>query len=271
MPLDAGGVTGSDAASGSAHDAGAGSDASGPGSGDAGSGADAGIAPDAGSAADAGIPPCNGSGSGDGGLGSGGGSGGGSGSDVCTTCSDCGSVIYGDQYSRIGDPVSVPHGVIADMQPPLTFTASGLPPGLTIDRDSGAIRGVVTPDALTASPYVVVVEARDSTQPRAWITQVTFNWWVSVHVDPSLAQDTITGDPAYLRLPTPAGCGLTPPIEYIVTGLPDGLTASRTGEITGTVTAAPDTYTVHVELIDGSLPPRAIAYEFAWVVSPRPT
>jgi VCBS repeat-containing protein/CshA-type fibril repeat protein len=66
----------------------------------------------------------------------------------------------------------------------LTFTASGLPPGLTIDTETGIITGTLDPDASQGGPYTVTVIATD---PSGDETSTTFTW--NVTNPPPVAED----------------------------------------------------------------------------------
>jgi cold shock CspA family protein len=55
---------------------------------------------------------------------------------------------------------------------PITLTASGLPPGLTIDPATGQITGTIAAGSAAASPYTVTITTGDA--------GVTFRWWVTV-------------------------------------------------------------------------------------------
>ena len=59
---------------------------------------------------------------------------------------------------------------------PLTYSASGLPPGLSINPRTGVIRGTLPNDASQQSPYVVVVTATD---PDGLFTRQIFIWTVT--------------------------------------------------------------------------------------------
>ncbi len=71
---------------------------------------------------------------------------------------------------------------------PLTFTATGLPPGLSIDPTTGIVSGTIDPDASQGGPYNVVVTATDTDGGTA---SVPFEWVVN---NPSpVAQDNTIG------------------------------------------------------------------------------
>ena len=54
---------------------------------------------------------------------------------------------------------------------PITYAASGLPPGITIDPDTGVISGTIAAGAAVLSPYSVEITAAD-TEPTVPISQV---------------------------------------------------------------------------------------------------
>ncbi|MCB1518996.1 MAG: DUF4347 domain-containing protein, partial [Hyphomicrobiaceae bacterium] len=58
----------------------------------------------------------------------------------------------------------------------LTFSATGLPPGLTIDPASGVISGTIAPNASVTGPYTVIVTATD---PSGATTSETYTWTVN--------------------------------------------------------------------------------------------
>ena len=130
---------------------------------------------------------------------------------------------------------------------PLTFTATGLPPGLTINPASGLISGTVT------SYYIgtVSVTATDATGATAtasfsWRAQnsLTFDAPPSQQTQPDSAA-TLTvhaGDPE-------AGEA----ISYAAAGLPPGLSIdAATGVISGTTNATIGSYDVTLTATDGT-------------------
>jgi CshA-type fibril repeat protein/VCBS repeat-containing protein len=69
-----------------------------------------------------------------------------------------------DRTARDGDPISYPAGPAfsdVDTGDTLTYSASGLPPGLSIDPNTGEITGTLDTSASTGGPYVVIVTATD--------------------------------------------------------------------------------------------------------------
>ena len=73
---------------------------------------------------------------------------------------------------------------------PLTYAASGLPAGLSIDAATGLISGTIAFDAASGSPYAVTVTVRDD---MAVDDSDTFSWTVSnTNQDPTFDQDCPT-------------------------------------------------------------------------------
>ena len=182
-------------------------------------------------------------------------------------CATCETQIYGEQFNYIGDAVALTPGPITDVVAPLRYTASGLPPGLSIDPYSGTILGVVGPDANTDVPYTVTIDAKDSTLPRAWITEIAFTWWIGLSLDTALDRYNVHGDLVSIQLATPAG--LVAPVEFVALGLPAGLTLDPGGAITGQIDAVPDLYPVTLDVVDSASHHRR--YGFSWQVAAPPT
>jgi cold shock CspA family protein len=87
--------------------------------------------------------------------------------------------------------------IAVDPEGNITYSATGLPPGLSIHETSGAITGTVDFSAAAASPYAVTITAHDSA---ALTTSYTFYWTiVEVNRPPHARPDGVTaaaGDPA---------------------------------------------------------------------------
>lgn len=103
----------------------------------------------------------------------------------------------GDQSNFHGDGVRLPILAADPGSSPLTFTATGLPAGLTIDPATGEISGRIALDADQASPYAVVVSVTDGT-----VTQSAhFQWTVGhVELDNPGNQSNVAGDLVELPL-----------------------------------------------------------------------
>ncbi|HFE45869.1 MAG TPA: hypothetical protein ENJ18_10335, partial [Nannocystis exedens] len=122
---------------------------------------------------------------------------------------------------------------------PLSWSAVGLPPGLTIDEATGEISGVPT----EVGSFEIEITVRDSSEP----AQVSVISCGTIDIaeagvicgDPGLP-DGITGEPYSHTLMMTSDVG-TPPFVWSITGLPAGLSLDpNTGEISGTPTEEGD-------------------------------
>jgi len=130
----------------------------------------------------------------------------------------------------------------------LTYSATGLPAGLTIGATTGVISGTPT-TAATYTPTVTVADGQGGT------ASATFTWTITAPantppvITTPATQSTVRGTAATLAITAsdPNGDALT----YSATGLPAGLTiGATTGVISGTPTTAA-TYTPTVTVNDG--------------------
>ena len=169
----------------------------------------------------------------------------------------------GDQNSADNDAVSLQvHGV--DNHPDaLTYSETGLPPGLTISS-GGLIGGTIAATADAGGPYTVTVTAQDGQGHSA---SDTFFWSVT-QLTLANPGDQSNADLDAVNLPLVADGPSGVPLQFTETGLPDGLTiAPTTGVISGAISATADLgspYNVVVTVKDGS---GAVASQaFAWAV-----
>ena len=118
----------------------------------------------------------------------------------------------------------------------LTFSATGLPPGLSINPATGVISGTIDHLASANGPYSVTVRATD---PSGAATQQTFSWAVSNPAPTGTAIGNATGvDGTSVNLS--AGAGFSDPdgdtLTFSASGLPTGLSINpATGVISGTL------------------------------------
>ncbi|MFI6321060.1 putative Ig domain-containing protein [Nonomuraea sp. NPDC050556] len=138
----------------------------------------------------------------------------------------------GNRTSVVNTPVSLANSASGGSAP-YTWTASGLPAGLSIDQASGTISG--TPTATGTS--TVTVTASDTAAKSG---SATFTWTVTGTGGgtPTLTnpgyQNAYIGRPFSLQLTATGG---TQPYAWTATGLPPGLSlGSTTGVISGKAT-----------------------------------
>src|SRR5262249_11898439 len=144
----------------------------------------------------------------------------------------------------------------------LTFSASGLPAGLSFNTSTGLISGTPTASALTTSNVTV-----SATNGFATGT-ATFTWRVTVASQPTItapgAQNGHQGDVVSLAIQASASGG--DPLTYSASGLPSGLIIDpNSGLISGSIAAAgPASFTVQVMVTDS---PYVSSTTFAWTVA----
>src|SRR4029077_5721711 len=145
----------------------------------------------------------------------------------------------------------------------LTYSATGLPPGLTVNTATGLISGTLS--STSAGTYNVTATAADA----SLASSKTFTWTVtSANRAPVLtapANQTSTANSAVslqLNASDPDGDTLT----YSATGLPPALTVNTTtGLISGTLqSTSAGTYSVTATASDGSL---TSSQTFTWTVT----
>jgi GH25 family lysozyme M1 (1,4-beta-N-acetylmuramidase) len=124
----------------------------------------------------------------------------------------------------------------------VTYSATGLPPGLTLNSAAGQITGTPT----TPGAYTVTVAT--SGVPAS----MSFTW--DVHGTITLTSQgnrtTTAGSPVWLKIPVTDPDGSSYPPTVTASGLPPGMAINKNGVITGWP-ANPGTYTVHVSASDG--------------------
>ncbi len=167
----------------------------------------------------------------------------------------------GTQNSAVGDSVSL---AIATTGLPTgdswTYSASGLPSGLSINASTGLITGTITGSANAYSPSVTASDGEGASATQS------FTWNVSVlsETNPG-TQNGAVGDSVSLAIATnglPSGDSWT----YSAAGLPSGLSINTsTGAITGTITGSANTYSSSVTASDGE--GASVSQSFTWNVS----
>jgi hypothetical protein len=144
----------------------------------------------------------------------------------------------------------------------LSYSATGLPTGLSISSSTGVISGT----ASTAGTYSVTLTGKDTTGPTG---SASFTWTVgsssgnTVTVTNPGSQSGTVGTAASLQISaTDSASGQT--FTWTATGLPPGLSInSSTGLISGTPTTA-GTYTVTVTATDSTGAKNSVT--FTWTI-----
>ena len=143
----------------------------------------------------------------------------------------------------------------------VTYSATGLPPGLTLNSASGQITG--TPAAGDIGhQYTVSVTPSAGAVP----SSMSFTWIIhgALTVASPGNRTTTAGTPVGLRVGISDQDGASYPPHLSVSGLPPGLAMDSTGLITGWPTK-PGTYTVHVSASDGLYASGSTT--FTWAIS----
>jgi hypothetical protein len=146
----------------------------------------------------------------------------------------------------------------------LSYSAGGLPSGLSINSSTGQITGTIAATADGGSPYPVTVTVTDGTNT----TSESFTWTVGprVYMGPLANQSNGVGDTVSLQIPASDATSAT--LSYSATGMPSGLTInSSTGIISGTIAVGADTgspYAVTVTANDGTV---SVSQSFTWTVT----
>ncbi|MBY0228251.1 MAG: putative Ig domain-containing protein, partial [Gemmataceae bacterium] len=146
---------------------------------------------------------------------------------------------------------------------PLTFSAAGLPEGVTINASTGLISGTIAAD--TANLYGSTVTVTDGTY--------TSKLWIDWNIAPRVAITPIAdrtgneGDAVSFQVAANAGGGA---VAFSATYLPNGLSInSTTGLITGTLASPPldgSAPLVHLLVTSGAY---SSSVTFDWAVAPR--
>jgi hypothetical protein len=136
-----------------------------------------------------------------------------------------------------------------------TYTATGLPPGLSIST-SGLLSG--TPTSFAGSPYDVEVTVTDSSSETTTI-DYSLTVYPALTITPQVLPSPTVGNSYTQQLISSGGSG--PDYTFSSTALPPGLTLSQSGLISGTPTAlSGSVYTVTVTLTDGDDDTSSVVY-----------
>ncbi len=139
-----------------------------------------------------------------------------------------------DQQNAEGDTVSIRETATDQNDLPLTFSASGLPNGLTIDPKTGLITGTISAGAANDGPLATTITASDGTS----MASESFTWNVDSFVTVTQLPDQLNNEGDGVSLQVTATDQNQLPFTFSAVGLPDGLTINpKTGLITGTISA----------------------------------
>ena len=164
-----------------------------------------------------------------------------------------------EQFSADGDSVSLQlHAT--DVGGTLTYSATGLPAGVSVNASTGLISGTAAQGEWAGGPYRVVVTASDGTDSAS----AAFDWAVSPEVvvlNPG-DQSSAAGDSVSLSVTARSAAGT---LTYSASGLPSGVAINAsTGLLSGTVAGGAASYTATVTASDGT---DSNSATFNWTVS----
>ena len=158
----------------------------------------------------------------------------------------------GDQNNYDGDTVNLTI-MPAMRRAALTFTATGLPTGLSIDTSTGVISGTISSGTAASSPFTTTITASTGTYNASQTTTWTVNSGPVLLTSPG---DQTNFDCDTVNLSIPSSDSTSSTLAFTAAGLPAGLSIdSSTGLISGTISLSADLsgpYTVTITASDGS-------------------
>jgi len=152
---------------------------------------------------------------------------------------------------------------------PITFTATGLPSGLTISS-AGLISGTIASTANSGSPYSTRITASDG---RGGTVTASFTWTVLAPNRPPVAsslsnRSDITGNQVSFSVASAFSDPDNDSLAFTATGLPSGLTISTAGLISGTIASTANSgspYSSRITASDGR--GGTVSASFTWIVN----
>ena len=172
---------------------------------------------------------------------------------VCNASSSSNTITVTNPGAQTNTPGTAitPLQIVAtdsDTSQVLTYSATGLPTGLSINPATGLISG--TPTTTTGSPFSVTVTVTDTSGASG---SAAFTWTIHnvVTVANPGAQFTPTSAPVSLTMSATDSNPSITTFTWSATGLPPGLTINTaTGVITGTTSSSNGAFTAHVTATD---------------------
>ena len=146
---------------------------------------------------------------------------------------------------------------------PVTYTAAGLPAGLTLDGSTGNVIGTAP---ATPGKSTVTVTATNTTTQAAKSVTFTWYWSGTLSVTSPGAQSTSGGSPVSLVVQA-SDSPSEPPVTFSAPSLPPGMFMRTNGQIAGWADK-PGTYQVTVYAADAL--EAAGSVTFSWTVSLAP-
>lgn len=163
----------------------------------------------------------------------------------------------GSRTDAEGSSISIDAGATDPDPDILTYSATGLPPGLSINLSTGLISGTIGFTATSASPYSVQVTVNDGT---GGTDSDTFAWTITntnraPQLDP--VADRTVNEGSTVSFSTSATDPDGNSLAFSLVGAPTGATINpTTGAFSWTPgeTQGPDSYTFDVKVIDNGSP-----------------
>jgi hypothetical protein len=191
---------------------------------------------------------------------------------ICNTGSSSNTITVtnpGPQANNSGTAIT-PLQIVAtdtDTSQVLTYGATGLPTGLTINAATGVISG--TPTTATGSPFSVTVTVTDTSGASG---SASFIWTITNVVsvtNPGPQSGTVGTAYSHAMSATDSDPGITT-FTWSATALPPGLTINTaTGVISGTPTTQTGSpFSVHVTATDSTTATNTVIFTFT-VTSPN--
>lgn len=154
----------------------------------------------------------------------------------------------------------------------ITYSATGLPSDITLHPQTGNISGTLQ---VSSGVFNVVITATDNgdpilsdTESFVWtVTEILPNQAPNLTTIPNQTHEEGTNVSIFAEATDPEGDNIT----YSAMGIPPGLSINGvTGEISGIITATPNTYSVNVTATDNGSPQMSDTKSFTWTIIEAP-